>query len=81
MYHEQEGKSIIHVATRFKTYMILEEIIERYRFAAEQKYKKVLSLSDKQAKSTAKKDIKNWVNAKTKCEFEYRAIHFACYHG
>ena len=76
-----DGKNIIHICTRLKSYMIMEEIVEKFREVAIEDQMKRNNMSEKEAKRYAKAQVVEWMNQKTKCEFGYTPIHFACYHG
>lgn len=81
MLHGDGGKSLIHICSRLKTYIIMEEIVEKFREMSIKKMIEEDKLTFKQANRTARNQIKEWVNLKTRCEMHYSAIHFACYHG
>lgn len=59
----------------------METIVEKYRDSALRHFMMQDKMTEKEAMRKCKKIIKEWVNAQTRCDFEYSPIHFACYYG
>ena len=87
---EDGGKNIIHKCAQARSTLIMESVVDTYSDRAFKIHidKYVNEGGDTKnpdiqrvVRWQIKRNVQDWVNEKTQCQNEFRAIHFACYQG